>query len=96
MSRHATYTEYQSADAKLDTAIAELEAALDNLTKVRKNNPGGAVIRARAAALTAERQVERYRDDVTALIRSHWIPRRDYPKPSEPEPEVLRRSACVI
>ncbi len=96
MSGHATYDEYKAAAVKLNKAISSLESALDALKATRASNPGEAVLKARAKALKAETLVEQCRDDVIALIRSHWIPARDYSRPEEPDPEVLRRAAALI
>ncbi|MDN6320688.1 MAG: hypothetical protein L0J77_13070 [Marinobacter sp.] len=96
MSEHATYDEYKAAAIKLNKAISSLDSALDKLKATRTSNPGEAVLKARAKALKAETQVEQCRDDVIALIRSHWIPNRDYDRPDEPNPEVLRRAAALI
>lgn len=96
MTDHATYEEYKAGATKLAKAVKALDSALDELKETRKRSPGEAVLKARAKALKAEAQVEQCRDDVIALIRSHWIPNRDYDRPYEPEPEVLRRAAALI
>ena len=96
MTNHATYEEYKAGSIKLSKAVGTLDSALDHLKDTRKHSPGEAVLRARATALAAETQVEQCRDDLVALIRSHWIPNRDYGRPDEPEPEVLRRAATLI